>query len=220
MADLTLNDLVANRTMSAEMAATLACAADERRSMLFVAIPRMAGKSTVMRAALRHVPDGTPIHGLGRSQGRQLGIPERADGGYLTMSEIAEGGHFDDYLFGVEVQTVFAALERGFSLATALHAPGLDEAFEVVRGHGVPDALASRIELVAYIRSIGHWSNPERRVLARVWEVDSVADGIVSARLLHRWVEADDRFEALEDATGIGVGGRYAEMVGTFQQRR
>lgn len=217
MAELTLRELVANRTMSAEMAATLACAADERRSLLFVAIPRNAGKTTVMRAALQHVPDGTLIHALARSKGPRLGIPEHADGGYLTMSEIAQGGHFDDYLWGREVETVFAALDRGFSLATALHAPGIAEAFEVIRASGVPDAQAGRIELVGYIRSIGHWSNPERRVLEKVWEVDGVSSGRVQSRLLHRWVEADDRFEAVEDALRIGDGGRFAARAEAFR---
>ena len=47
MSGLTLADLVTNRTMSPEMAATLAAAAEERRSLLAVAIPRGAGKSTV-----------------------------------------------------------------------------------------------------------------------------------------------------------------------------
>lgn len=56
MASLTIVGLVANRTLSPEMAATLAAAAEERRSLLFVAIPRMAGKSTLMRAVLRYAP--------------------------------------------------------------------------------------------------------------------------------------------------------------------
>lgn len=220
MTELTLSDLVANRTMSPEMAATLACAAAERRSMLFVAIPRMAGKSTVMRAALQHVPAGTPIHALARSSGPQLGIPQQADGGYLTMSEIAHGGYFDDYLSGGEVQTVFAALERGFSLATALHAPGIEEAFEVIRQHGVPDPEAGHIELVTYIRSFGHWSNPERRVVEKIWEVDGVPAGNVQSRLLHRWVEADDGFEPVDEAARIGIRGGYGEMVDQFRKER
>ena len=217
MPDFTLSGLVANRTMSAEMAATLACAAEERQSMLFVAIPRMAGKSTVMRAALHFIPDATPIHHLARSKGPQLGIPERADSGYLTMSEVAPTG-FDDYLWGGEVRTVFAAMERGFSLATALHAPGIEEAFEVIRANGVPDEQAERIRLVGYIRSIGHWSNPSRRVVEKLWEVDGIADGVVSARLLHQWVEDGDQFEAVEGSQRIGGGGLYAEIVEMFRK--
>lgn len=185
--------------------------------MLFVAIPRMAGKSTVMRAALQHAREGTAVHRLARSKGMRLGIPKQADGGYVTMSEIAPTG-FDDYLWGSEVRTVFAALERGFSLATALHAPGIEEAFDVILANGVPDEQAGHVELVGYIRSIGHWSNPERRVVEKVWEVNGVSNGRPQARLLHRWLEADDRFEAVEGSQRIGGGGRYAEMVDVFRR--
>src|SRR5262245_39995098 len=114
---LSLHDLVTNRTLSPPMAATLATAARERRNMLFVAIPRMAGKSTVMHAALQFAPEGTPFHQLSRRDAN-LGIPARGDGGYLLMSEVSQAG-FDDYLWGGEVVQVFAALRQGFSLATA-----------------------------------------------------------------------------------------------------
>jgi type IV secretory pathway ATPase VirB11/archaellum biosynthesis ATPase len=218
MTDLTLFDLVRNGTISAEMAAALACAAEERRSLLFVAIPRMAGKSTVMRAALQHIPEGTAIHHLARSKGPQLGIPDEADGGYLIMSEIAPTG-FDDYLWDEEVRTVFAALPRGFSLATALHAPGIDEAFEVItRINGVPDAQAGHIGLVTYIRSLGQWRTPDRRIVERIYEVDGVSNGRPEARLLHRWSEQDDRFEVVEDAQRIGANSeRYAHWLREFR---
>jgi len=46
----TILDLIANGTMSAEMAATLWATVDEGRSFVVVAIPRLAGKSTVANA--------------------------------------------------------------------------------------------------------------------------------------------------------------------------
>jgi hypothetical protein len=176
------------------MAATLACAAEERRSMLFVAVPRMAGKSTLMRAALAHIPERTAVHHLRRSAGPGLGIPGAEADGYLAMSEIAPTG-FDDYLWGDEVRTVFAALRPGLSLVTALHAPGIDEAFDVItRGCGVPAEQAGTIELVTYIRSLGPWQSPTRRVVERMHEVDGVSDGGVAHRLLYSWDEAADQF--------------------------
>jgi len=131
MVELTLTGLVGNRTMSAEMAATLAVAAEERRSLLFVAVPRMAGKSTTMLATLQHVPPGTPIHLLSRAKGPRLGIPSNPDGGYLLASEIADTA-FDDYLWGDEVRTMFAALkhddfsvvrERAYCLGRGFESP-------------------------------------------------------------------------------------------------
>jgi hypothetical protein len=171
-----LRDLVANGTMSAEIAATLAAGARERRSILVIAIPRMAGKTTTLRAALDYAPD-TAVHALARSLPR-LGIPSRPDGGYLFMAEIADVG-FDEYLWGDEVRAVFAALGRGFSLATALHAPGVDEAFEVICGeNAVPDEDAGRIDLAVYIEIEGRWQAPRARRVAEVREIDRVETAV------------------------------------------
>lgn len=206
MTALSLADLVRNRTMSAEMAATLAVAAEERRSMLFVAIPRMAGKSTTMQAALRHAPPGTALHQLSRAAGPGLAIPPAPTGGYLLMSEISGAG-FDDYLWGGEVRRVFSALAAGgFSLATALHAGGLGEAFEVVCGqNAVPDAHAAGIDVVVYIRSLGLWDRPDRRAVATIHEINGVSGGRPDARLLHSWNEREDRFEAGERPLRVGT---------------
>ncbi len=214
MASLTLANLVANRTLSPEMAATVAAAAEARLSMLFVAIPRWAGKSTLMQAALQHVPADTPLHHLSAAVEPDLGIPAAGDGGYLVVSEVSPAG-FAEYLWDADVRRVFAALGRGFSLATALHAGGVDEAFDVLtRENGVPAEQAARIDLVVYIRSIGDdWQHPERRAVAAVAETVGVHDGRPRTRLLHRWIEADDRFEVVEESQGLAAAtvARYRE---------
>lgn len=56
LAGPTMVDLIHNGTMSVEMAATLWAAMDARRSLLVVAVPRLAGKSTVENAALALLP--------------------------------------------------------------------------------------------------------------------------------------------------------------------
>jgi hypothetical protein len=207
MTALSLVDLVRNGTMSAEIAGTLATAAAERRSLLFIAIPRHAGKSTTMQATLAYAPEGTPQHHLTRDAGPSLGIPEEADGGYLVVAEVSEAG-FANYLWGEPARQAFAALRRGFSMATALHAPGVEEAFEVLCGQNrVPDDDAGRIELAVYIRSLGSdWRNPTGRRIADVYEVERVDGGRPRGRRLHRWDEGADRFEAVERAALIGSG--------------
>lgn len=170
---LTLANLIANRTLSPEMAATLAAAAEERHSILFVTIPRMAGKSTLMQAVLQHASAGTSFHRLSTAEGPDLGIPASGDGGYLVVSEISTAP-YADYLWGADTRRVFAALGRGFSLATALHAGGVDEAFEVLtRDNGVPVEQAVRIDLVVTYAALvrGHappaaWSPRLRRPTA------------------------------------------------------
>lgn len=59
-----LVELVRNRTMSPQIAATLWATAEQKRSFLVVTVPRLAGKSTVMRAMLDRVPDETPVRTL------------------------------------------------------------------------------------------------------------------------------------------------------------
>ena len=206
MSSLTLADLVANRTMSAEMAATLAVAAEERRSALFVAIPRMAGKSTVAEAMLRFAPAGVPLRRLSRDAGPGLGIPATADGSYLLMSEISQAG-FPDYLWGEDVRAVFRAVaERGFGLVTALHAAGLEQAFSVITGENeVPDEFAAALDLMVYVRSIGEWRNPSRRVVEAIYEIEGVQAGRPQATLLHHWSEPDDRFETVDAPLRIGA---------------
>ena len=199
---LTLADLVANRTMSHDMAATLAAAAEERQSLLFVAIPQSAGKSTVMQAVLEYVPEGTPFHHLSWAVDPTLGIPASGDGGYLIVGEVSPAG-YPDYFWEADIRQVFAALDRGFSLATALHAGGVEEAFDVLtRENGVTAEQAARINVVVYLRMFGDdWNHPERRVVALIAETDGVHTG--QARLLHRWSESDDRFEVVEPAQHI-----------------
>jgi hypothetical protein len=219
MSELDLADLVVNRTLSPAMAATLATAAQERRSLLVAAIPRMAGKSTTMMATLQHAPPGTELHMLDGAHGPSLGIPAKP-GGYLVLAEIAKGGFMSHYLWGEPVRQIFQAVRNGFSLATALHASGLDEAFEIVtRGNSVPDADAAQVDLMVYVRSLGaDWQNPSRRVIAEIHEIEAVERGEPRSRLLHRWDEARDRFIAEERPARIGrAGGDYARHLSAFE---
>lgn len=207
MPPIGLDDLVRNRTVSPEMAATLVAAVRERRGLLVAAIPRLAGKTTTMMAALAEAE--APVHVLSTDLGSSLGIPAEVDGGYLVLSEIAQAP-FAEYLWGAPVRFAFAtARERGFSLAAALHAPGLAEAFDIVTGQNrVADADAATLEVMVYIRTLGrNWQAPERRVVAALYEVRSVTAGRPDARLLYHWDEVSDRFVVDAEPERIGSTG-------------
>ena len=199
MAQLALRDLVANRTMSAAMAATLALGAKERRSLLMVAIPRLAGKTTTLLAALEHAPPGTELHELSADAGPTLGIPEQPDDGYLLIQEIAETA-FPHYLWGEPVRQVFRALRNGgFSLATAMHAGSINEALRIIVGpNEVPADDVALIDVGVYIQTLGpDWRHPERRVVSELREILDAEDGAIQTRLLQRWNEHADQFEAI-----------------------
>lgn len=208
MAGLTLDDLVANGTMSPEVASTLRATARGRHSFLVVAIPRLAGKSTVMAAILQCAPVGAPVKTVGDDGVDIDALAAAGAGGYLVVPEISEYPVTAGYIWGPPVRRVFARIGEDVALAAALHAPGADEAIEVVcRGNGVPDEQAARIAIVVYIRSLGRdWRRPTARRVATVHEIVSVREGQPETRLLHRWDERADRFEALAQPRRTAAG--------------
>lgn len=207
MAALTLADLVANGTMSSEIAATLRASANGRYSFIVCAIPRLAGKSTVMAAMLAERPKGTPLKTVGDDGIDVDALAAASKGGYLVVPEISEYPVTAGYIWGAPVRRVFARIGDDVALAAALHAPGADEAIEIVcRGNGVPDEQGARIALVVYIRSLGRdWRRPTGRRIATVHEIAAVRDGRPETRLLHRWDERADRFETLAQPRRIAA---------------
>ena len=194
VAGLSLQDLVANRTMSAEVAATLERTVRERRSFLVIALPRMAGKSTVGRAMLAVARRAKyPVRELGEDGTDAAALAREARGGYLYVPEVSRYPVAPGYVWGAPVRAAFAATLDGTSLSTALHADSAEDALRVLRANHVPPDHLARLELIVHLRSLGEdWMNPTRRVVA-----DVHAHGAQGLRLLHRWDERADRFESL-----------------------
>lgn len=212
---IALADLVRNGTMSAEIAATLAGAAEERRSFLVFAVPRLAGKSTVMQAMLASSGDDTPVR-VASGEPEETARLRGGDGrGYLVIPEISEAP-VPGYIWGEPVRRVFGVLTRGYALAAALHAPSVEEAFAVVcSGNGVPDASAGRIQLAVTIRSLGDWREPTRRVVQAVHEIWGVSGGRPRTRALHLWDEAADRFVTVNEPRVVSLD-RWAALARDF----
>ncbi len=201
--DVTILELVRNGTLSAEIAATLWAAVEERRSILVVAIPRFAGKSTVMRALLSLLPADVPVHQLSGDEAQMAELKQAATGGYLVVGEFSQAP-VPGYIWGEPVRRVFDTMSAGYSLATALHAPGVHDAIAAVcEGNGVSDEAASRFDLVVYIERFGEDEATFWRRLAEVYELDRVVGGEPEGRTLYRWQQADDRFEAVEQPHDI-----------------
>src|SRR5882762_7880336 len=192
MPELTLDDLVPNHTMSAAMAATLRRAVEAHRSYLVIALPRLAGKSTVGKAMLAIARQKKmPIRELGADGTDVAALAEAARGGYLYVPEVSRYPVTAGYVWGQPVRAAFAEIARGTSLSTALHADSAEDALKILRSNRIaPDDLA-RLDLIVHIRSLGDdWQNPVRRVVAGVYEL---SDG--GPRLLHHWDHLRDRFE-------------------------
>lgn len=196
MSGLSLSDLVANRTMSDDVAVTLRRAAQARRSFLVIALPRLAGKSTVGRAMLAVAAEaGVPVRELGRDGTDVAALARAARGGYLYVPEVSQYPVTEGYVWGAPVRQAFAAIAGGTALSTALHADSAEDAVEVLRANRIADPDLARLDLIVHIRSLGDWREPTRRVIAGVHEMAGVSDGSAELRLLHRWDEERDRFE-------------------------
>jgi hypothetical protein len=197
--DLTLADLVANGTMSPEIASTLEATARGRHSFLVTAIPRLAGKSTVVAAMLAHRPKGAPLKTVGDDGIDIDALAAASVGGYLVVPEFSEYAVTPGYIWGAPVRRVFARIGEGVALAAALHSGGVDEAIDIIcRGNGVSDEQAARIAVVVYIRSLGtDWRQPTGRRVATVHEIVAIHGGQPETRLLHRWDERAGRFETV-----------------------
>jgi hypothetical protein len=193
--ELRLDDLVANRTMSPEIAGTLREVARGKRSFIVVAVPRLAGKSTVLRAILAERPPSTPVTTVAEDGDDVAQLVKKTAGGYLVIPEITQSAAMPGYIWGADVRRIFTLAKEGVALAATLHAEGPNDAFaQICGGCGVPDADAAKISLVVSLRSIGRWEEPTRRVVQAVHEIEGVRDGKPRAKLLHRWDEQHDLF--------------------------
>ena len=160
-----------------------------------MAVPRLAGKSTVKRAMLAERPVNLPVRTLGEDGDDVDALMAGAQGGYFDIPEISQYAVAPGYVWGGTVRRVFAGARETVAIAAALHAPDPDAAFEIICGGcRVPDAEAGKIALVVYLRSIGPWQTPRRRVVETVHEIRGVHAGRPTARLLFRWNEAHDEF--------------------------
>ena len=189
---LTLDDLVANGTMSRGMASTLTQIAKKRRSYVVIALPRMAGKSTVGKAMLEIAKkDGAVVRELGEDGTDVATLAREARGGYLYVPEVARTAVTAGYVWGPPVRAAFAAIKDGTSLSTALHADSAGDALAILRQNDIPSADLERLDAIVYIRSLGQdWRNPKRRVIAGIYEM---RDGVPTP--LHIWDGIADRFE-------------------------
>jgi hypothetical protein len=197
-------ELVRNGTLSAEMAAVLWAAVDERVSFLTAAVPRKAGKSTTSKAALALGRPELPIHQV-RGEPEVIEQLERERlGGYLLVEEISQGRP-GIYIWGEPVRRVFASLSAGYALQTALHAPSVAEAVRIVAvDNEVGDALTAAFKLVLYIERLGEDEASWQRRVADLYELHGVENGQPIGHSLFRWHADGDRFEKLSDPHQFG----------------
>jgi hypothetical protein len=181
--------------MSREIADVLRATARHLRPFIVMAVPRLAGKSTVLEAILAERPKRAPVRTIAEDGDDIDQLLRQARRGYLVVPEITTSGAMPGYIWGAPVRRIFSAVGDEISLAATLHADGVEDAFtQICDGCGVPDADAAKVALAVYLRSLGRWEEPTRRVVAEVNEIENVRGGRPKTKTLFRWDEQTDRF--------------------------
>lgn len=206
MAEISIVDLVRNGTLNAEMAAVLWAAVDEQQSFLTVAVPRFAGKTTTSNAILAMRPPEVPAYLVAGEPAVMEQLKQERRGGYLVVAEFAYAP-VPGYIWGAPVRRVFETVhEGGYSLQSALHAPGVEDAIlEVTQGNGVSDEHASVFKLVLYIERFGTGLNNYWRRITDLYEVHEVRGGRPVGQSLFQWRADSDHFEQLAEPSQFGL---------------
>src|SRR4051794_2557527 len=106
--------------MSPDIASTLREIARGKRSLIVFAQPRLAGKTTVLRAILAERPASTPLMTVAQDGADVDDLIKRSSGGYLLIPEIARGAAMPGYIWDGDVRRIFKTLNKDVSLAATL----------------------------------------------------------------------------------------------------
>jgi hypothetical protein len=182
---LTLADLTANGTITAEGAGILRDIGRRGEGFIVYSLPRNAGKSTVTTAILAEAPAGLARHDfLGTVEERDALLDRRADG-YLVVAEMGHRGR-PGYLAAEEIERAFDVVAHGYPLATSLHADDVAQLFDVLARNGIPPATAAgAVRHLVKVQPLGDPFDPStRRIVEHIREITGVdADGMPTTRL-------------------------------------
>lgn len=166
--------LIEHGVLDERIAAFLSLAVESRASLLVVAEPHEAGKTTLLTALLDFLPPSVaPIYLRGWYERFTFLDVIPAEHAYVLCNEIS--AHLPTYLWGRGVRRVFEAAAAGYPLATTMHATSARDAFEQLSAYPleVPAQHLRSIDLVVTI-GVGYASN---RLLRRVTSVEAVRPG-------------------------------------------
>jgi hypothetical protein len=191
--------------MDEHMAAVLWTIAEEKKSLVSAAGPQNAGKSTVLFAALEYTPIGTPIHPMSGDIGEIRDFASAGRGGYLEVGEISDHRP-ERYIWHEPVQALFETLKTGYSLATTMHADGIEDVFHQICGiNEIADDDASLVQYVVHMHRFGDDMDNYWRRVSGIWEIRGVKDGVPDAAELFTWREDEDDFLARQEPLLLGT---------------
>lgn len=171
---LTLLDLVRNNTLDVESAALLWLLVEGKSSMVAAAAPRLAGKTTLVSALVDFMPPRyTKVYTRGQAEDFSFLAAAVPRDTYILVPELSD--HTPAYLWGEGVRTLFKALERGYSVATTIHADTPGQVMAVLAGDplSVPYSQLHRLDVIVNLRL----TYGRRGMVRRVNQITLVAPG-------------------------------------------
>jgi hypothetical protein len=183
-------------------AAFLSLAVECRATLVIVAEPHEAGKTTLLTALLDFLPDDARrIYLRGWYERFTFLETVPPDTGYVLCNEIS--AHLPTYVWGRGVRRIFDAASAGYPLATTMHAASGADALHQLASYplNVPEDLLSTIDLIVTI-GVGYVSN---RLLRRVVRIERTIPGEGMPRLV-TLAERDPLRADLEFQVGRLIG--------------
>jgi hypothetical protein len=172
--------------LDARLAAFLSLAVEFRRTIVVVAEPQEAGKTTLLTALLDFLPpDAQPVYLRGWYERFTFldSVPrERA---YLLCNEIS--AHLPTYLWGQGVRRVFQAGIDGYPFVTTMHATSAAEAIDLLRRYPL-EVSAEHIPAIDLVITLdmGYVNTSLVRRVIRVEEVSATSAPYAVATLSER----------------------------------
>jgi hypothetical protein len=173
--------LIERGAIETQPAAFLSLAIEGRATVLIVAEPHEAGKTTLLTALIDFLPSDTRriyLRGWYERFAFLDSIPPET--GYILCNEIS--AHLPTYLWGRGVRRIFEAVSSGYPLATTMHATSGSDALDQLVSYplDVPAEHLGPIDLIVTI-GVGYVSN---HLLRRVVRIERVIAGDGMPRLM------------------------------------
>ena len=144
---LSLVDLMAANTVSAEMAGYLLFAMKRGASLLSCARPGGAGKTALLGAVLNLLPPGERLVTVGSPGVLQTDPGKPA----CFLAHEIGAGRWYGYIWGDDVSAFLGKVVQGYRVATTIHADHPDEIRRDMGRLGISDAALSRVTVLAFI---------------------------------------------------------------------
>lgn len=216
---LSILDLVNFGTLDLRLVSILWLIMERRASVLVTAEPRLAGKSTLLRALLDFLrPEVKQIHLGNRAEDFRFSQHTVPVNTYMVAAEISDNSF---YLWGDEARRAFELLSRGYALGGTMHAKTVEEAVDILHTElRLPLSVIAHLDAVITIRMIEGWSTEPTRRVETVGLIGPEKDGLSIQIIASRspdsgelnFTSEGDLYAALSNRFGISFDYVTTEM--------